>query len=387
MRRMTLLLLMSVLATACSSGEPPPAPAPAPPTAASKPPAPAAYDADVETGTLDGAAYRIDVPRHWNRELIVWFHGYAITPVELAPHGPPAPQLRALVERGYAVAQSAYSQTGWAIEQGAADSERLRRHFLEKHGDVRATWAVGMSMGGTLTVQAVENGADTYAGGLSLCGAIEASDRLLLRDFLLLTAFDHYFPDVLGALSNVPGDYLPTAQAEQKVAAALRSNGNAAAALLRLWGVGNLQTLGDVIAFNYYELGELQRRTGGNPFDNADFVYTGTHDDSALNDGVRRVHADAPAAAYVARWYTPSGNLKRPLLALHDTGDPLVPASGAYDYAIAVQRSGHADNFVQQYVNQDGHCVFTPQEIGRAFDELVDWVHAGKRPPSGALPR
>jgi hypothetical protein len=30
--------------------------------------------------------------------------------------------------------------------------------------------------------------------------------------------------------------------------------------------------------------------------------------------------------------------------------------------------------------------VFTPQEIGHAFDELVTWVHDGKRPPSGPLP-
>jgi hypothetical protein len=30
--------------------------------------------------------------------------------------------------------------------------------------------------------------------------------------------------------------------------------------------------------------------------------------------------------------------------------------------------------------------VFTPQEIGRAFYEMVDWVQAGKRPPSGPLP-
>ena len=63
-----------------------------------------------------------------------------------------------------------------------------------------------------------------------------------------------------------------------------------------------------------------------------------------------------------------------------------MPASGAAEYALLVRRAGHDDNFVQQFVNREGHCVFTPAEIGRAFDELVDWVHAGKRPPSGLLP-
>jgi len=202
----------------------------------------------------------------------------------------------------------------------------------------------------------------------------------------LLAAFDFYFPGLLGPLYPVPADYAPNAAAVARIAAALRAKPDAANSLLRIWGVGNLQTLPDILAFDYFEVGELQRRTRGNPFGNADLVYTGGRDDFALNTGVHRYTADAGAAAYLAKWYTPSGNLTRPLLALHDVGDPLVPASGAFEYALAVQRSGHAANFVQQFVAREGHCVFTPQEIGRAFDELVAWVHDGKRPISGALP-
>lgn len=374
-------VLLSV--SACSAPEPPSAPEAA---AAQRAPA-TLHDVATETGALDGAGFRIDMPKNWNRGLVVWFHGYAATPVRLPAKDPLAPQLAELVARGYAVAQSAYSQTGWAVEQGAADGERLRQYFAQKYGSPAETFATGMSMGGTLVVLTLEEHADAYAGGLSLCGAIESSDALLQNDFLLLTAFEFYFPDVLGPLAPVPADYVPSAAAERKVAAALRAKPDAAQSLLRLWGVGNLQTLGDVIAFNYYELGELQRRTHGQPFDNTDFIYTGTHDDRALNDGVRRYRADAGAAAYVARWYTPSGKLTRPLLALHDVGDPLVPASGAYDYARAARRTGHADNFVQQYVGKDGHCVFTPEEVARAFDELVAWTRGGARPPSGALPK
>jgi hypothetical protein len=345
-----------------------------------------AKPAAVETGLLGGAAFRIDVPASWNRGLIVYFHGYAITPVELPAREPVAPQLQQFLDRGYAVAQSSYSAIGWAVEQAAADSERLRLHFIDKHGKPRETFAVGMSMGGTLTVMALETKADTYAGGLSLCGAIERSDRLLQRDFALLAAFDYYFPNLLGPLVPASPGYLPTAAVETQIAAALRAKPDAAESLLRIWGVGNVQTLGDVVAFNYFEIGELQRRAGGNPFNNADFIYTGNKDAFALNAGVKRYRADAGAAAYLARWYTPGGDLLRPLLALHDSGDPLVLASAAFDYALAVQRQGHADNFVQQFVNKEGHCVFTPQEIGRAFDELLAWAHDNKRPASGSLP-
>ena len=341
--------------------------------------------ATVETGTLDSAAYRIDIPASWNHGLVVYFHGYAVTPVQLPAREPIAPQLRQFLDRGYAVAQSAYSSTGWAVEQAIADGERLRAQFGAKHGKPRETYVAGMSMGGTLTVMSLESAPDTYAGGLSLCGAIERSDSLLQRDFALLAAFDYYFPGLLAPLVPVPANYLPTAAIEKQIASALAAKPDAAESLLRIWGVGDVATLGSVIAFNYYEVGELQRRTHGNPFNNADLIYTGNKDAFALNAGVKRYRADASAAAYIGRWYTPSGKLLRPLLALHDTGDPLVPATAAFDYALAVQRAGHADNFVQQFVNKEGHCVFTPDEIGRAFDELLTWVHDNKRPASGLL--
>ena len=349
-------------------------------------PAPAKANAVLETGTLEGATYRIDIPAAWNRDLVVYYHGYAITPVQLPASEPIAPQLGQLVDRGYAVIQSAYSQTGWAVEQGYADSERLRRHFVERHGKPRATFAAGMSMGGTLTVMALEMAPEIYAGGLSLCGAIVPTDRLVEHDFALRAAFDYYFPDLLGPLVPVAPDFLPTEAVERKIAAALQSRPQAAAALLRVWGVGDLQTLTPILSFNTYEVAELQHRTHGNPFANADLIYTGSGDDYALNKGVARYRADTQAAAYVARWYTPSGKLTRPLLALHDTADPLVPASSAAEYALLTRRSGHADDFVQQFVNKQGHCVFTPQEIGHAFDELVDWVRDAKRPSSGPLP-
>ena len=349
-------------------------------------PPPARDAVRVETGTLDGADFRIDLPQNWNHALVVFYHGYAVTPVRLPARAPIAPHLRQLIDRGYAVIQSAYSATGWALEQAESDSERLRKHFIDQHGKPRETIAVGLSMGGTLTVMALEQSPETYAGGLSLCGAIESSERLLQHDFALSAASDYYFPGLLGPLVPASPDFLPTAAIEAKVAAALRANPSAAESLLGVWGVGNLQTLGDIIAFNYFEIGELQRRAKGNPFNNADYIYTGSKDAFALNAGVKRYRADAKAAAYVARWYTPSGNLQHPLLALHDTGDPLVPASGAFDYMLAVQRSGHAENFTQQFVNKDGHCVFTPEEIGQGFDELVSWIHEAKRPPSGLLP-
>lgn len=341
--------------------------------------------AGVETGTLDGAPYRIDLPDRWNRGLVVFYHGYSATPVTFERKEPVSPMFEGLLARGFAVIQSAYSATGWAVEEGAADTERLRTHFIEKHGKPRETIVAGMSMGGTLAVMAIETQPSIYDGALSLCGAIEPTDRLMQRDFALRAAFDHYFPGLLGALVPVPGDFALDDATTARVAAALKANPGAEHALLSFYGVADAGTLPDIVVFDTYEIREMQQRTHGNPFGNADLIYTGSGDDAALNDGVKRYRADEAAVQRMARFYTPSGKLEKPMLALHDTGDPLVPAGTTFEYAVIAQRAGHGDHFVQQYVDRKGHCVFTPDEIDRAFGELLDWIHGGKRPASGRL--
>ena len=339
-----------------------------------------------EIGTLEGAAYRIDVPPAWNRGLVVFYHGYAVTPVTFEKDAPISPMFDGILSRGFAVIQSAYSATGWAIEEATADTERLRKAFVAKRGAPKQTIVMGMSMGGALTAMAIESHPELYDGALSLCGALEPSDRLMQRDFALVAAFDHYYPGILGPLVPMAKDFLPTDAVIQRIRAAFRANPAGANAMLAWYGVGDGSTLADVVAFNAYEIREMQQRLRGNPFGNADYIYTGSGDDFALNANVRRYRADAAAAERMARFYTPTGKLTKPFLALHDAGDPLVPASTAFEYALAAQRAGHGDNFVQQFVNKKGHCVFTPDEIDRAFGELVTWVRDGKRPQSGPLP-
>ncbi|MEO7433701.1 MAG: alpha/beta hydrolase [Dokdonella sp.] len=336
-----------------------------------------------EIGALDGVAYRIDIPRNWNHGLVVFFHGYSITPITFRQGERSYDLLDPILAKGYAVIQSAYSATGWAIEQGSADTEKLRRSFVAKHGASKPTFVMGMSMGGALTAMTIEQQPDTYAGALALCGAIEPTDRFMQRDFALRAAFDYYFPGVFGALVPVPSDYKADGAIVAKIAAAMKAKPDAAASLRAIYSAGDIDSLPGVLAFITYDIKELQHRTHGNPYGNEDLVYTGSADDFALNDGVKRYRAEARPAAYLSRWYTPTGKLLKPMLALHTSGDPLVVASTAFEYAIIAQRAGHAANFVQQYVNADGHCVFTPAQVGRSFDDLVEWTKTGKRPRSG----
>jgi len=134
----------------------------------------------------------------------------------------------------------------------------------------------------------------------------------------------------------------------------------------------------------------MQRRSGGNPFDNRNYLYTGTNPissatDYELNDKVRRYAATLQARTYLLHHYTPNGHLGRPMLALHTVYDPIVPATSLALYNHIVEAAGAGQNLVQQYVNRDGHCNITPDQIGSAFDELQRWTHVGTRPQPGLL--
>jgi len=341
-----------------------------------------AADLRTEFGTLDGASYRIDLPERWNRGLVVYFHGYSIGDVRFNGERPLPQALRGVVERGWAVVQSGYSRSGWAVEQAVTDSERLRTLFVKRHGKPKRTLAMGMSMGGLLTVHAVETQPKVYAGGLSLCGALGAADDLTQHAFNVRAAFDAYFPDLLGPLVPVPADYMPDARTTERIDAALRSNPTATAALRSMQPGSTADNLPGVIAFLGYIVKELQQRSGGNPFDNRNVAHVGTGDDDSLNRRVTRYTADAAALPYLARWTTPSGRLERPVLALHTLADPLVPISWPNDYAQRTRTAGRSERFVQQWVAREGHCTMDAAEVTSAFDDLVGWLD-GKRPASG----
>jgi len=343
--------------------------------------------AKTEFGKLDGAEFRIDVPDNWNHGLVVYYHGY-----DAANHGmgydvkkPLEPKLAVFTKGGYAVIQSGYSQGGWALEQAVPETEALRRYFSDKYDRPKETYVAGESMGGMLTVMTVEQSPELYAGGLDLCGAVRDTPSLLTRAFDLRVLFDYYFPGVLPNPAKVPADYEMSEKLGKRVGTLLQSKPQAATALRRFAGLHNNNDLTGDLLFGTWVLKDIERRAGGNPFDNRDTIYTGTFDDDALNDGVKRYAAGPGALAYLQRYYTPTGRLTRPVLAIHTTYDPLVPPFVPSNYALLARTAGAGDSFVVQYVKHDGHCNITPEEIDRGFSELRQWKSSGVKPPAGGL--
>ncbi len=357
----------------------------------------AAVPVRTEEGELDGSSFRIDVPNatpaSWNRKLVVYYHGYQSTPQLFQPNpatkkpNPPSRLVAQLLQRGYAVAQPGYRTGGWAIATATGDAEELRRYFAHHYGRPGQTFVVGQSMGGLLTVLTLEQHPRDYAGGLALCGVLTPADLIMQRAFANRVAFDAFFPGILPDVEHIPpGFRMNDPQTAALVQKALDAHPAEAALLRSLADIHTNKGLADVLVFNTFVIQDLREKAGGNPFDNRNLIYTGTTDDSALNARVRRYTADPEALAYVARYGSPTGQLKRPLLALHTLYDPLVPASTAGYYDELTRRLGVGERFVQQYVDRDGHCNITPEQVGFAFGELVRWVDEGSRPAPGRLP-
>lgn len=352
-----------------------------------------------EVGLLDGAPYRIDIPENWNHSLVIYYHGYVQRSVHNNLQQPPfsyhaAERLVGLqlqvLERHYAVAQSAYSQPGWALQQAYPETESLRRYFDRKYTRPSETYIAGESMGGALVMVTLELNPGPYTGGLDLCGAVGPTSESFERRFALRAAFDVYFPGVMPPLVPVPPEYENTPALRERLAAALKANPVGATAMRSLTGWHSDHEVADEMAYFTYVIGDMQRRAGGNPFDNRNWIYTGSNpanvaSDFDLNDKVHRYVAQPLAREYLSHHYTPTGRLGRPMLALHTIYDPTVPAGQLALYAHEVEFAGFGPNLVQQYVHREGHCTMSAEERGRAFDELVRWTHGNVRPLPGLL--
>ena len=252
----------------------------------------------------------------------------------------------------------------------------------------RFVYQTGGSQGGLGTVMAVEQYPNTFSGGLAGCGPIGDYRRQLdyVADFRVV--FDHYFADVipgwpvwkqvLGA--GNPGYVDPGSwdTAERDAGAALDDPGNAdrISQVLRVTHApidpGDRATIkGTTLGILWYSFrgtNDAIAKSGGMPFDNRDRRYSGSTDDDALNAGVERFQATADAEKLAS--LQTAARLWRPLVTIHDTGDPIVPVWHESLYRSRLNLLGrllHTPITVQRY----GHCNFTDAELLAAFAVLV----------------
>ncbi len=349
----------------------------------------AKVEAKVEIGQINGASFRIDLPVQWNQGLVMYCHGYEVA-------GRPRSnwdnsQTKALVEtflsRGFAVAQSEYSGQGWAVKEAIEDTESLRRYFASKYGQPKETYVTGHSMGAVITISTIERYPDIYDGAMPMCGPLNPSIvGLKDRVFDMLVTFDYFFPDTIVLPVKLMTDNKLTTTVAEKIRTAITANPEKAEMFAKRYQIATVNELAGVLTFFHEILRELQQRTGGNPFDNRNTIYSGFDDDVAVNRGVKRYSADAKAAEYMRQYYTPTGHISDPVLTIHTTYDPLVLARDVCVYDSTSKISGSQDLFIAKFVVARGHCNISPQQTGMGFDNLLMWVHEHKRPIAGEIP-
>lgn len=329
------------------------------------------------------------MPRHWNRKLALYAHGY-IAPGEpdflqqiMDPASGAAPLLEVrdrLLCEGYALGASSFAAQGYAVQQGIAETHLMNAVFpLIFWRRPSQTYVFGSSLGGLITTALAELFPRRYDGAMPTCGPLGGS----LAEFSYVgnarLLFDTAFPGVLqGTVTDwVQDDTDPTSLTywPNRVGAAIIHDSTTLTAFTALantkvnytaaLGLPLLQTPAtygdaasglpaDVTAVNAllhalrYSVegsGDAIERGGGSPFSNVGVSYQAlvpapwpAYVDPRVTPpyGSGTFSADARAVVYYSLFYQPIGILRVPTLSLHTAVDPDVPYAHELLYAALV---------------------------------------------------
>jgi hypothetical protein len=368
---------------------------------------PGAPDSYRWVGNLDGAAYRIEVPKQgWNGTLVMWARGY--TGEDLAI-GTPLFR-RYLLDHGYAWAASSYHKGNYDVRAGIEDTNELALAFqgvAKVNGvklDVPQQYIIsGTSMGGHIAEAAVEKEtrADEihqvrYAGALPLCAS-----GIDLLDYN--AAYHH----AVVKLAGLSGDTRPwpelspiakealfstypsktTAQGAKLEAIDRNLSGGDrpffAEAFANKEQQGVLMTLGvdntveGILNQSITDTRNITYRfeTVDGPLSAAEVEFNQTVVRDVPVEGANRRRHDG------LRWIPEvQGNFDVPVLTLHDLGDVWVPLSLEQIYRRRAVAMGNDALLVQRVIRDVGHCHFTAAEGEQAFIDLTNWIAGGQKP-------
>ena len=355
------------------------------------------------TGSFkDGATYLIQVPPQWNGTLVLYSHGYVV-PGGANPAVDVGDPLTGqwLLTNGYALAGSSYASTGWAIQQAIPDQLATVNTFTRLVGKPRRTIAWGHSLGGMITAGSCRLRRSDYAA-LPMCGVVaggvgtwnEALDSAFAVQQLLdpalqvvnitdpsanLGAAEGAFAAaqstpqgqariaLASALGDIPGwfttgspeprtDRLHRAGSEpvpvgDRGGRALRlcvpsRTGGARAGGNASWTRGVNFTKQLALSADSAEVQALYAAAG-----------LSLSSDLATLQGATQISANPSSVAYLTQNIVYNGQLGRPVLTMHTTGDGLVVNEDEQAYKAAVNGAGDEHRLRQVFVSRAGHCA------------------------------
>ncbi|MEM8995187.1 MAG: hypothetical protein AAGF23_10405 [Acidobacteriota bacterium] len=360
--------------------------------------APAWAQTTVNGQTETGAFYTFIVPDGWQpaNGLVIWNHGFDLNPISENPDLGPLRDLH--LSQGYAVAASSYSQIGWALFQTIDDNEQMVRAFEQRFGIPDQVFVYGASLGGAVTVQAIEQ-ADlgNIVGALPICGALSGS-RTWDGGLDVRLIYDAVCSDVPGA--NIPGgatglpfppdpnfDETALVIAAEACFGLLAGDARSDEQTQRLLKFLSVTEIGAefiitdlaIATFGLFDLvfdpGKL---AGGQGLGNANVVYG----DPEIDATIQRVEVDPAAQQQLLDNYTPTGKVGDiKVVGLHTDKDGLIIVEQSIEYASIVP----AANMTLGVVVEDPptHCGFSQAETAAAWETLRGWV-GGLPQPSAA---
>ncbi|WP_406124735.1 S9 family peptidase [Streptomyces canus] len=392
--------------------------------------APAAT-ASATTGTThvdgrlpSGATYMMDVPTTWNGTVLLFSHGYTSGPANPAQDAPDDATKTLLLQQGYALIGSSYATTGWAVTDAVPDQMATLGAFTTRFGQASRTLAWGRSYGGLVTTAIAERHPDRIDGSLALCGLVQGGvanwNNTLDPAFALKTLLGSDVPlvnlpsqeaatDAANTLTTKVDSAQSTAQGRARIALA------AALHNIPVWNATTqtrpaatdwdaqqanqydaVKGLLKIAAFNRRQ--EAEVRAGGNMSWNTGIDYARLLGQSSVRKEVTelykkaglslgkdlaalnrapRITADPAAVAWMSSTSSFTGRLAKPQLSVHTIGDPLVPVQTESALRRAVSAAGSAPLLRQAYVDNAGHCTFSPAEQLAALHTLEDRLTTG----------
>jgi pimeloyl-ACP methyl ester carboxylesterase len=370
-------------------------------------------DSDRWTGVLDGAGYRIEVPKTWNGKLVMYAHGYAGTGADLHVTTPSI--RRYLLEQGYAWAASSYSTNYYDVRTGVEDTNKLALAFKRLAGEHGRTldepakrYLIGHSMGGHITGAAIEKEAEQtannkvhYAAALPMCGvlgdtqlfnyfaAYQYAAQKLAGTSVVVTSADE-FMNVKMQTQDALFKVYPTsttAAGDQLKSIVRNLTGGARPGFDQGFAT---KTLEDAVWSTFGGDGTISGILARAVTDTRDVVYqlddepAQSDEERKFNEDVYRTTPEPDANALRSdglRWIPQvNGEIDIPVLTLHTLGDLYVPFKMEQIYHERVKDKGNAERLVQRAIRGTGHCEFSYAEQADAFKALIDWEENGKKP-------
>ncbi|MFC8236460.1 hypothetical protein [Streptomyces sp. NPDC057284] len=383
--------------SAAQATQPHPGPAACPASVADK--------ATCYTGQdANGAYYAIAVPKQWNGSLVVHAHGGP----DLGEGSDPERSIgdldrwSVMVHEGYAWAGSSYRRGGYGTRMAAADTENLRRLFVDEFGKPKRTYVHGQSWGGNVAAKVVEvygKKHGPYDGALLTSGVLAGGSRGYDYRVDLRVIYQYY-------CQNLPRPSEPQYPLWQGLRpTSTLTTAGLRARLQECTGYASTpqertplqqRNLDDILAvthipertleshlrFSVFTFRDIVHNRLGdrNPFNNEGVRYAGSHDDKALNAGVERFSADPDAQRDLSYDSDLTGRVSIPVLTMHAIDDPTAFVEHEAAYRASIEGAHREKNLVQTFTRESEHSELSDSEYANSVAALASWVRTGKKP-------